>query len=123
MKNAEWMIKHGYRFSDVHVWRSCSRSGEFVVRIKEEKIDTFKPKIEFTETDEAFKEWLDMEHEETEDKHNDVKHAHWIDMRLDDVHVCSHCDKVVVFSNGNDLIYCPYCGARMDGKGNEENEG
>lgn len=64
MKNAEWVIKNGYNFSDVHVWRSCSRSGEFVVRIKEEKIDTFKPKIEFTETDEAFKEWLDMEHVE-----------------------------------------------------------
>ena len=63
--------------------------------------------------------WLDMKHEETEIKQNSVKHAHWVDMRLDDVHVCSHCDNVVVFSNGNDLMYCPYCGARMDEKDDE----
>lgn len=120
MTNAEWMIKNGYKFSDIHIgvrYKGYLRTGEFVVRIKNEKIDTFKSKLEFV--DEALKEWLDMEHEETETKHNDVKHAYWIDMRLDDVHVCSNCDKVVVFSNGNDLIYCPYCGARMDGKDNE----
>lgn len=64
MTNAEWMIQQGYKFSDVHVWYSCSKSDEFVVRIKEKKIDTFKSKLEFPETDEAFAEWLDMEHKE-----------------------------------------------------------
>ena len=64
MTNAEWMIQQGYKFSDVHVWYSCSKSDEFVVRIKEKKIDTFKSKLEFPETDEAFVEWLDMEHKE-----------------------------------------------------------
>lgn len=120
MTNAEWCIKNGYKFSDIHIgvrYKGYLRTGEFVVRIKNEKIDTFKSKLEFA--DEALKEWLDMEHEETEAKHNDVKHAYWIDMGLDDVHVCSHCDKVVVFMNGNEPSYCPYCGARMDGKDNE----
>lgn len=119
MTNAEWMIKQGMKFSRL-TWeytfgknRVCYETGEHFEEPKElysEKSATMKNII---------LKWLDMEHEETEDKHNDVKHAHWIDMRLDDVHVCSHCDKVVVFSNGNDLIYCPYCGARMDGKDND----
>lgn len=64
MNNGEWLVKNGYKFSDVHVWYSGSKSGEFVVRIKEEKIDTFKSKLEFPETDGVFKEWLDMKHKE-----------------------------------------------------------
>lgn len=67
----------------------------------------------------ALMEHLDDKDKRRRSKTDLVKHAHWIDMRLDDVHVCSHCDKVVVFMNGNEPNYCPYCGARMDEKGNE----
>lgn len=66
MTNAEWMIKNGYKFSDIHIgvrYKGYLRTGEFVVRIKNEKIDTFKSKLEFA--DEALKEWLDMEHVES----------------------------------------------------------
>ena len=115
MNNAEWMIKQGNEFTRLHFYESALNNN-YQIYLD----DTCVAVINKGDIcHHPILSWLDMEHEETEAKHNDVKHAHWIDMRLDDVHVCSHCDEVVVFSNGNDLIYCPYCGARMDGKDNE----
>lgn len=110
MTNAEWCVKNNIKFKEIHVpYDTKAKEAKIVYKNKE----IGRSKICDTSFA-ALKAWLDMDHEETEVKHKDVKHAHWIDMRLDDVHVCSHCDNVVVFMNGNDPVYCPYCGARMD---------
>lgn len=121
MKNWEWMIKQGYKFSDIGVVQPY-QYGEFTIYITEkcpEDSYNIVGKVNAYDKLNALEKWLDAEHKETEDKPKYVKHAHWIDMRLDDVHVCSHCDEVVVFMNGNEPNYCPYCGARMDEKDDE----
>lgn len=106
MTNAEWMIKNGYKFSELRWSFTHPDICRFYLN------DKNVGKVSSLSIFEATKTWLDMEHEETEA----IKHAHWVDMRLDDVHVCSHCDNVVLFMNGNEPNYCPYCGARMDAK-------
>ena len=66
MKNAEWMIKQGYKFSDLHIrFKGFEKTNTFVVRYKGEKIDEFKLRNKdelFIEC--AYKKWLDMEHKE-----------------------------------------------------------
>ena len=70
MKNAEWMIKNGHKFSDLSV--RFKGSPDFsvnstvervcVVRLKKEIIDTFKSTK--PNCQETYKEWLDMEQKE-----------------------------------------------------------
>lgn len=65
MNNGEWLVKNGYKFSDVHViYKGFERHNDLVVRIKDEKVDAFKSKLKFPELYEALVEWLDMEHVE-----------------------------------------------------------
>lgn len=66
MTNAEWMIKHGYKFSNLFVRRlSNEERNKFVVRYNNEKIDYFElNECHISFNDSAYKKWLDMEHEE-----------------------------------------------------------
>lgn len=52
----------------------------------------------------------------------EVKHAKWIGDRENfGTYVCSNCYKVPPYDEGLKLFdYCPYCGAKMDGKESEE---
>lgn len=64
MTNAEWMIKNGYKFSNLFVRRlSNEERNKFVVRYNNEKIDYFELN-ECLFNDSAYKKWLDMEHKE-----------------------------------------------------------
>lgn len=66
MTNAEWMIKNGYKFSNLFV-RSLSNEerNKFVVRYNNEKIDYFElNECHISFNDSAYKKWLDMEHKE-----------------------------------------------------------
>lgn len=50
----------------------------------------------------------------------EVRHAHWEEQRWCDnfQHICSLCHKTVrVHPQSVAYKYCPYCGAKMDGKG------
>ena len=66
MKNAEWLIKNGYSLYGLDCF-DLEVKGEYEIFVGETYIDTIK-------TDDpplgAMLKWLDMEHEETEDKHN-----------------------------------------------------
>lgn len=59
---------------------------------------------------------------------NPVIHAHWIGPRLLGDYKCSNChfhyhlESIVLSNHGREYSnYCPYCGARMDKKTEEEN--
>ena len=58
MNNAEWMIKNGYKFSDLHF--SYDSNGDIVISLND-KILVRGLYIPF---EDALKRWLDMEHEE-----------------------------------------------------------
>ena len=66
MTNAEWLIKNGHRFYDLDC-DDLEGEGVCYIFLGGDFIDTIK-------TDDsplcAMLKWLDMEHEETEDKHN-----------------------------------------------------
>lgn len=66
MTNAEWMIKHGYKFSNLFVRRlSNEERNKFVVRYNNEKIDYFElNECHISFNDSAYKKWLDMEHKD-----------------------------------------------------------
>ena len=66
MTNAEWMIKNGYKFSNLFVRRlSNEERNKFVVRYNNEKIDYFElNECHISFNDSAYKKWLDMEHKE-----------------------------------------------------------
>ena len=66
MTNAEWMIKNGYKFSNLFVRRlSNEERNKFVVRYNDEKIDYFElNECHISFNDSAYKKWLDMEHKE-----------------------------------------------------------
>jgi len=66
MTNAEWMIKNGYKFSNLFVRRlSNEERNKFVVRYNNEKIDYFElNECHISFNDSAYKKWLDMEHVE-----------------------------------------------------------
>lgn len=66
MTNAEWMIKNGYKFSNLFVRRlSNEERNKFVVRYNNEKIDYFElNECHISFSDSAYKKWLDMEHKE-----------------------------------------------------------
>lgn len=66
MTNAEWMIKNGYKFSNLFVRRlSNEERNKFVVRYNNEKIDCFElNECHISFNDSAYKKWLDMEHKE-----------------------------------------------------------
>lgn len=66
MTNAEWMIKHWYKFSNLFVRRlSNEERNKFVVRYNNEKIDYFElNECHISFNDSAYKKWLDMEHKE-----------------------------------------------------------
>lgn len=57
MTNAEWMIKNGYKFSDLHFL--CDNNGDIVISLND-KILVRGGYIPF----DNFKRWLDMEHDE-----------------------------------------------------------
>lgn len=46
------------------------------------------------------------------------RHGHWI-TRHDGLPFCSECDYNGLGYIALDLDYCPHCGAKMDGKGEE----
>ena len=109
MKNAEWMIKQGYKFSDLHIrFKGFEKTNTFVVRYKGEKIDEFKLRNKnelFIEC--AYKKWLDMEHKEPilDDAEKQYLSAvikpfrkYVISIRLQDVGVTSN-QRVTVFYN------------------------
>jgi hypothetical protein len=58
MTNAEWMIKNGYKFSDLHF--SFDNNGDIVISLND-KILVRGLYIPF---EDALKRWLDMEHDE-----------------------------------------------------------
>lgn len=58
MTNAEWIIKNGYKFSDLHF--SYDNNGDIVISLND-KILVRGLYIPF---EDALKRWLDMEHEE-----------------------------------------------------------
>ena len=58
MTNAEWMIKNGYTFSDLHF--SYDNNGDIVISLND-KILVRGLYIHF---EDALKRWLDMEHDE-----------------------------------------------------------
>ena len=58
MTNAEWMIKNGYKFSDLHF--SYDNNGDIVISLND-KILVRGLYIPF---EDALKRWLDMEHDE-----------------------------------------------------------
>ena len=58
MTNAEWMIKNGYKFSDLHF--SYDNNGDIVISLND-KILVRGLYIPF---EDALKRWLDMEHKE-----------------------------------------------------------
>ena len=58
MKNAEWMIKQGYKFSDLELE---DRGNEFKIYLKENCVGKYPQG--FTMLEAAMK-WLDMEHNE-----------------------------------------------------------
>ena len=58
MTNAEWMIKNGYKFSDLHL--SFDSNGDIVISLND-KILVRGLYIPF---EDALKRWLDMEHDE-----------------------------------------------------------
>lgn len=66
MTNAEWMIKQGYKFSNLFVrCLSNEERNKFVVRYNNEKIDYFElNECHISFNDSAYKKWLDMEHKE-----------------------------------------------------------
>lgn len=66
MKNAEWMVQNGYKFSNLFVRRlSNEERNKFVVRYNNEKIDYFElNECHISFNDSAYKKWLDMEHKE-----------------------------------------------------------
>lgn len=66
MNNAEWMIKNGYKFSNLFVrCLSNEERNKFVVRYNNEKIDYFElNECHISFNDSAYKKWLDMEHKE-----------------------------------------------------------
>lgn len=66
MTNAEWMIKNGYKFSNLFVRHlSNEERNKFVVRYNNEKIDYFElNECHISFNDSAYKKWLDMEHKE-----------------------------------------------------------
>ena len=58
MTNAEWMIKNGYKFSDLHL--SFDSNGDIVISLND-KILVRGLYIPF---EDALNRWLDMEHDE-----------------------------------------------------------
>lgn len=63
MTNAEWMIKNGYKFSDLTVrYLNAAERNKFVVLYKDEKVGAFELDEELVFNDYAYKKWLDMEH-------------------------------------------------------------
>ena len=42
-----------------------------------------------------------------------VKHGKWMYCSIEDMFHCTRCDAAAV---RNTFVYCPICGARMDGK-------
>lgn len=61
--NAEWMIKNGYKFSDLTVrYLNAAERNKFVVRYKDEKVGAFELDEELVFNDYAYKKWLDTEH-------------------------------------------------------------
>lgn len=58
MTNAEWMIKNGYKFSDLHF--SCDNNGDIVISLN----DKILVRELFITFEYALKRWLDMEHDE-----------------------------------------------------------
>lgn len=83
--------------------------------------------------DDAGSEFADMiEHEEAIER-SPIAHAHWItkypNKRTGKAysHTCSKCGKTVYDSRQVSIdemgyYFCPYCGARMDGKDGEQDE-
>lgn len=62
MKNAEWMIQQGYKFSDLHCFvASCN--GDYIIRLKRKCVGTVTDFSAFT----ALEKWLDAEHKEPEE--------------------------------------------------------
>ena len=59
MKNAEWMIKNGYKFSDLRCF-ATSCNGDYVLRLKLKYVGTVTGFSAFT----ALEKWLDAEHKE-----------------------------------------------------------
>lgn len=61
MTNAEWMIKNGYKFSDLHF--SIDNNGDIVISLND-KILVRVYKGLYIPFEDALKSWLDMEHDE-----------------------------------------------------------
>ena len=63
--NAEWMIQHGHKFSDLNVrYKGPGEYTSFVVQLNGEKLDEFELGGGQTFIEFALKKWLDMEHKE-----------------------------------------------------------
>lgn len=129
MTNAEWLLKQGIKFRHIAVYNYTLSAEPQSISIGYYDMDCevvyhecYKgEKLGGTAYD-SILIWLDMEHEETEAKNNNVKHAHWIHDH-DVEHYgksdgaywrCSSCGRILKDSNW--FSYCPMCGARMDGE-------
>lgn len=49
-----------------------------------------------------------------------VRHGHWIDGFIPDSMLCG-CSKCGFTCGAHSFLFCPMCGARMDGKDGEDN--
>ena len=63
MKNAEWMIKNGYKFKDIYIGHSRLDNRIYEIYIGTALIDTYRVHDEVTWCEVAMN-WLDMEHKE-----------------------------------------------------------
>lgn len=66
MKNAEWMIKNGYKFNDLFVIKNCTDNDfyyTYKITLKRKTIDTYKVTSE-TSWLEIMLRWLDIERKE-----------------------------------------------------------
>ena len=62
MKNAEWMVKNGYKFKDLCCYvTSCN--GDYMLRLKGKYVGT----VTSFSCPMAIEEWLDAEHKEPEE--------------------------------------------------------
>lgn len=49
-----------------------------------------------------------------------VRHGHWIDGFIPDSMLCG-CSECGFTCGAHSFLYCPSCGAKMDGKGGDDN--